>query len=210
MKKIISILMCAVLLTGCAGKNSDSAKTDETIRVTDGVIQYSDDSGTWYNLITIEELMALKEMANQMDYSQDEPTEEWIVQPADESSTPSAPVDPNHQHSYTEQIASAASTCTTQGYITYRCSCGQTMTKKLPLKPHDMQLIWSADPTCYDTGYRTYRCAVCGAGEYTEFIPKLTDGCAPAEPVEEPAEEPSGEPTGNDAPADSTEPAENN
>ena len=205
MKKIISILMCAVLLTGCAGKNSNNANTDETIRVTDGVIQYSDDSGTWYNLITVEELMALKEMANQMDYEGNEPVEEWIVEPAEESSTP-APVDPNHQHDYSTQVASAASTCTTQGYVTYRCSCGQTMTKKLPLKPHDMQLIWSAEPTCFDTGYRTYRCAVCGAGEYTEFIPKLTeaDGCAPAEPVEEPAEEPTEEPE----PSESTETTE--
>ncbi|MBQ1446300.1 MAG: hypothetical protein IIZ14_03495 [Solobacterium sp.] len=200
MKKIISILMCAVLMTGCAGKSSDNAKTDETIRVTDGVIQYSDDSGTWYNLITIEELMALKEMANGMDTQPVEPTEEWIVEPAEDGGQSQTAVDPNHQHVYNTAIASGAPTCTAEGYATYRCSCGQTITRKIPPLGHDMQLIWAADPTCYDTGYRTYRCARCGADEHTEFIPKLTDGC-PAETVEEPSAEPTDEP----APSESTD-----
>lgn len=184
MKKFISIVMCAVLLAGCGSKSSAEADNGETLRVHDGVIQYSDDAGNWYNLITVDELLTLKEMANKgtVIYSQEpaETAEAPAETPQETVQTENGP----HTHYFGTQIASGASTCTKGGYVTYQCSCGETTTRQLAPLGHDYQLLWAADATCENGGYKTYKCSRCDA-EYTDFYPQLTEGCAAPEAIEE-------------------------
>lgn len=66
---------------------------------------------------------------------------------------------PTHTHSYTQTVTAA--TCTTQGFTTYTCSCGDTYTdNQTAAKGHNYTQTITA-PTCTAGGYTTYTCA-CG------------------------------------------------
>lgn len=78
-------------------------------------------------------------------------------------STPSQPTTPSkpvHQHDYSASVTPA--TCTTEGYTTYTCSCGDSYTDDYTsLKRHDWEEVWEMLPV-YETVCIT-RCGFCHA-----------------------------------------------
>jgi hypothetical protein len=72
-----------------------------------------------------------------------------------------------HKHSYSEQIVDA--TCTSEGYVTYICSCGKTYTEKnAEPKGHDYKQKVT-EPTCFKKGYTTYTCS-CGDTYVANYV----------------------------------------
>ena len=74
-------------------------------------------------------------------------------------------------HDYITSVT--APTCTTQGYTTYTCSCGDTyITDYTDSKGHDYNVIVTA-PTCEKDGFTTYTCTTCGdtfVADYTDAL----------------------------------------
>ena len=65
----------------------------------------------------------------------------------------------NHTHNYVETVT--VPTCTSEGYTTYTCACGDSyVANKVPALPHNYDAIVTL-PTCTSEGYTTYTCA-CG------------------------------------------------
>lgn len=66
-----------------------------------------------------------------------------------------------HTHSYTATVTKDA-TCTEAGEMTYKCSCGDTYTEVIAMKPHDYESNVTKEPTCTETGTQTQVCKNCG------------------------------------------------
>ncbi len=65
-----------------------------------------------------------------------------------------------HTHSYTSRVTKAA-TCTTDGVMTYTCSCGETYTEPIIASGHKY-VDTVVDPTCTESGYTLHKCSACG------------------------------------------------
>lgn len=63
-------------------------------------------------------------------------------------------------HSYDDGTVTKAATCTEEGEMTYKCSCGDTHTEPIPKIAHTYKET-VVDPTCEDMGYTEHKCA-CG------------------------------------------------
>lgn len=63
-------------------------------------------------------------------------------------------------HSYDDGTVTKAATCTEEGEMAYKCSCGDTHTEPIPKIAHDYKETVVA-PTCEDMGYTEHKCA-CG------------------------------------------------
>ncbi|AOZ96069.1 hypothetical protein [Butyrivibrio hungatei] len=66
-----------------------------------------------------------------------------------------------HTHSYTATVTKEPS-CTEAGEITYKCSCGDSYTEVIAMKPHDYESSVTKEPTCTETGTETKVCKNCG------------------------------------------------
>ena len=66
-----------------------------------------------------------------------------------------------HVHSYTSTVTKP--TCTTDGYTTYRCSCGHSYTDNPTSALGHSYSATTTPPTCTSNGYTTNRCTRCGA-----------------------------------------------
>lgn len=68
----------------------------------------------------------------------------------------------SHKHSYTGKVTKAA-TCTTDGVMTYTCSCGEgTYTEVIPATGHSYSVTAEMVGTCCEAGSKTYSCSNCG------------------------------------------------
>lgn len=79
-------------------------------------------------------------------------------------------ITPDHVHSYAAS-GSQNATCEENGYVTYRCSCGDSYTETIPAIGHDYdngKVTTTAG--CESEGVKTFTCANCG-DTYTESIP---------------------------------------
>ena len=79
----------------------------------------------------------------------------------------------SHEHSYTAVVT--APTCTSKGYTTHTCACGDSY---VDTYVDALGHAWDSgkvtkEPTATETGIRTYACTRCGETK-TETIPKLT------------------------------------
>lgn len=75
---------------------------------------------------------------------------------------------PNHTHSYSGESSTAA-TCTTEGIMTYTCTCGGSYTESVSKLGHNYKSAVTK-PTCTTKGYTTYTCSRCNdsyKGKYT-------------------------------------------
>ncbi len=73
-------------------------------------------------------------------------------------------------HSYKKTVT--APTCTSEGYTTYTCVCGDSyIADYVPKKEHNHKAIVTKKATCTANGIKTFTCA-CG-DSYTETIAKL-------------------------------------
>lgn len=74
--------------------------------------------------------------------------------------TESAPTETVHVHNYTNNVS--APSCTTGGYTTFICSCGDTYTTDYTDPSNHNYVSKVKTATCTEKGYTTYTCAVCG------------------------------------------------
>lgn len=81
----------------------------------------------------------------------------------------------NHTHSYTKKVTQP--TCTTRGYTTYTCICGDTYEDDhKPTTGHTWSdWVVTKEPTTSSKGVSKRSCAICGETE-TKELDKLIDG----------------------------------
>ena len=78
--------------------------------------------------------------------------------------------DNTHSHNYAE--IETAPTCTSEGYTTYICSCGDSyVADRVPSTAHNYKAVVTA-PTCTTEGYTTYTCA-CGDSYVADKTPTI-------------------------------------
>lgn len=65
-----------------------------------------------------------------------------------------------HIHSYTSTVTKP--TCTEEGYITYRCTCGHYYTENTASALGHSYSATTTSPTCTSGGYTTNKCTRCG------------------------------------------------
>ena len=75
-------------------------------------------------------------------------------------------------HSYEEFITPP--TCTSMGYITYICHCGESYVSEdyIEKLEHKCELETVKEPTCSEEGYTTYACA-CGYSYRDDYTPTI-------------------------------------
>lgn len=64
-------------------------------------------------------------------------------------------------HTFGESTVTKAATCTSEGELTYSCSCGSSHTVSIAKTAHKLNTVVT-DPTCTDIGYTTVSCKHCG------------------------------------------------
>lgn len=68
----------------------------------------------------------------------------------------------NHVHSYIAEVTTAA-TCTTDGVMTYTCTCDSTYTSSIPATGHPSRQTVVTEATCTEPGTIICSCAECKA-----------------------------------------------
>ena len=80
------------------------------------------------------------------------------------------PTQPEHTHTWVEQPGPSIIDCSLDRTKTYKCSCGETKSEKIPAPGHDLK-DWNITPaTCTKEGQKTTSCKRCNAG-FTVDIP---------------------------------------
>ena len=154
MKKIISLILALVLMTGmlaaCAPSNTD---------------------GTEANLQTAPPEASTQDTeATEPTDSTEETTEPETNKPTQPPTT--KPTEPPHTHSYTS--TKVAATCTSKGYTLHECSCGKSYTDNETAALGHSWGNWTVvtQPTTQQEGKQTRTCSRCGATE-SQSIPKV-------------------------------------
>ena len=95
------------------------------------------------------------------DKKQEETTTQAQTEKATEKAT-QAPTKPAHTHSYTSTVTKA-STCASEGVMTYRCPCGNSYTETIGKTAHSFgSYTYNNDATEAADGTETAVCSVCG------------------------------------------------
>jgi len=77
-----------------------------------------------------------------------------------------------HEHDYKPTVT--PSTCTTDGYTTYTCECGESYTGDIVPAGHKMTTVAAANPTCTTVGYNEHSaCTGCDYKEGYVEVPAL-------------------------------------
>jgi len=180
MKKIISLILALVLMTGmlaaCAPSNMDGTEanlqTAPPEASTQGTEATEPTDGT-------EETTEPVDASDPTEPEQEgtegteatEPTEDEASKPTDPTQ-PTKPTQPSHTHSYTS--TQVAATCTKGGYTLHKCSCGKSYTDNETAALGHSWGNWTVvtQPTTQKEGKQTRTCGRCGATE-SQFIPKV-------------------------------------
>ena len=182
MKKLISLILALVLMTGmlaaCAPSNMDgtganlqtappemSTQDTETTEPTDGTEETTEpvDTGD-----PTEQEQEATEGTEPTQAETTKPTEK-PTEPTQPSTT--KPTEPAHTHSYTS--TKVAATCTNKGYTLHKCSCGSSYTSDETAALGHSWGNWTVvtQPTTQQEGKQTRTCSRCGATE-SQSIPK--------------------------------------
>jgi len=79
---------------------------------------------------------------------------------------------PGHQHKYTSTVINP--TCSSQGYTTHTCACGDSYNDSYVNKlNHSYNSVVTA-PTCSSSGYTTHTCSACGDSYTDAHVAQLT------------------------------------
>lgn len=176
MKKIISLILALVLMTGmlaaCAPSNMDgteanlqtappemSTQETEATEPTDGTEETTEPVDTGDPTEPEQETTEGTEV-----------TEPETNKPTQPSTT--KPTEPPHTHSYTS--TKVAATCTNKGYTLHKCSCGSSYTSDETAALGHSWGNWTVvtQPTTQQEGKQTRTCSRCGATE-SQSIPKV-------------------------------------
>ncbi len=74
----------------------------------------------------------------------------------------------NHVHNFVVYQTKKAY-CAKDGYIKYKCSCGETTEETIPKLGHDIQYYSTTPPTCTKPGAIKYKCTRCSTEEIEEI-----------------------------------------
>lgn len=79
-----------------------------------------------------------------------------------------------HTHEYAEEISRQVATCNTEGYVIYKCACGDIKQETLEITEHD-EGAWEVivEATCTNKGTKVRKCNRCHAELETEEIPVI-------------------------------------
>lgn len=79
-----------------------------------------------------------------------------------------------HIHDYAEEISRQEATCSTEGYVTYKCACGDIKQETLETTEHD-EGTWEVinEATCTSKGSKVRKCNSCNVELKTEEIPVI-------------------------------------
>ena len=88
---------------------------------------------------------------------------------------------PSHTHQYSKSVTKPG--CTSEGFTTYTCSCGDSYQGDFVAATGHSWNGWvtTKEPTAISTGLKERKCQNCSAPQ-TEVIPKLTAPTEPAQP----------------------------
>lgn len=103
------------------------------------------------------------------------PGEETTVAATEDTQPGTENTEPNHTHTYTEKVTAAS--CTTDGYTTYTCACGDSYKGSFTSATGHTYGEWvtTKEATKTATGTAQRKCSKCGATE-TKTLPKVIDG----------------------------------
>ena len=174
MKKIISLILALVLMTGmlaaCAPSSPDG---------TEAAVQTSEPEASTQGTEATEPTDGTEETTEPVDASDPaEPEQETTegteaTEPETNKPTqPTKPTQPSHTHSYTS--TKVAATCTKGGYTLHKCSCGHSYTTDETAALGHSWGDWTVvtQPTTQQEGKQTRTCSRCGATE-SQSIPKV-------------------------------------
>lgn len=183
MKKIISLILALVLMTGmlaaCAPSNMDG--TAANLQTAPPEMSTQDTEAT-------EPTDSTEETTEPVDASEPtepeqettegtEPTQAETTKPTEKPTEPTQPsttkpTEPPHTHSYTS--TKVAATCTNKGYTLHKCSCGSSYTSDETAALGHSWGNWTVvtQPTTQQEGKQTRTCSRCGATE-SQSIPKV-------------------------------------
>ena len=179
MKKIISLILALVLMTGmlaaCAPSSPDG---------TEAAVQTSEPEASTQGTEATEPTDGTEETTEPVDASDPtepeqettegtEPTQAETTKPTEPPQPPTTkPTQPSHTHSYTS--TKVAATCTKGGYTLHKCSCGKSYTDSETAALGHSWGDWTVvtQPTTQQEGKQTRTCSRCGATE-SQSIPKV-------------------------------------
>lgn len=174
MKKLISMLLCVVLLsfTLCAcGSGAEKTKENMTKENTSNI---ADDESS-------EVESTAETTSDDTTTEKQTTTEQPSTTVKQEETTKEQETTKKHVHSFSKKITKA--TCTKNGYTTYTCSCGESyIDDYIDANGHNYTSKVIA-PTCTKNGYTVYACS-CGeeyvanyttANGHTEVIDKAVE-----------------------------------
>ena len=72
-------------------------------------------------------------------------------------------------HSFDGGTVTKEATCTSEGEMTYACSCGEAHTAPIPKTDHALTAAVTA-PTCTELGYTTHTCRDCGYAYMDSYV----------------------------------------
>ena len=174
MKKLISLILALVLMTGmlaaCAPSSPDG---------TEAAVQTSEPEASTQGTEATEPTDGTEETTEPVDAS--EPTDpeqettegtEATEPETNKPTQPTKPTQPSHTHSYTS--TKVAATCTNKGYTLHKCSCGHSYTTDETAALGHSWGDWTVvtQPTTQQEGKQTRTCSRCGATE-SQSIPKV-------------------------------------
>ena len=174
MKKIISLILALVLMTGmlaaCAPSNMDGTEAN---------LQTAPPEASAQGTEATEPTDGTEETTEPVDAS--EPTDpeqettegtEAAEPETNKPTQPTKPTQPSHTHSYTS--TKVAATCTKGGYTLHKCSCGSSYTSDETAALGHSWGNWTVvtQPTTQQEGKQTRTCSRCGATD-SQSIPKV-------------------------------------
>ena len=181
MKKIISLILALVLMTGmlaaCAPSNMDG--TEANLQTAPPEMSTQDTEATEPTDGTEEttEPVDTGDPTEQETTEGTEPTQAETTKPTEKPTEPTQPsttkpTEPAHTHSYTS--TKVAATCTSKGYTLHKCSCGSSYTSDETAALGHSWGNWTVvtQPTTQQEGKQTRTCSRCGATD-SQSIPKV-------------------------------------
>ena len=173
MKKIISLILALVLMTGmlaaCAPSNMDG--TEANLQTAPPEMSTQETEATEPTDGT-EETTEPVDASNPTEPEQETTEGTEVTEPETNKPTQPPTTEPPHTHSYTS--TKVAATCTNKGYTLHKCSCGSSYTSDETAALGHSWGNWTVvtQPTTQQEGKQTRTCSRCGATD-SQSIPKV-------------------------------------
>ena len=168
MKKLISLILALVLMTGmlaaCAPSSPDG---------TEAAVQTSAPEANTQDTKATEPTDGTEKTTEPVDASDPTEPEQETTEGTEPTQPPTTkPTELPHTHSYTS--TEVVATCTNKGYTLHKCSCGSSYTSDETAALGHSWGSWTVvtQPTTQQEGKQIRTCSRCGATE-SQSIPKV-------------------------------------